>query len=45
MITYNLQKSIETAKRVMKRRNVEMTSADEKLFQKVFELTGQERKK
>jgi UDP-N-acetylglucosamine diphosphorylase/glucosamine-1-phosphate N-acetyltransferase len=45
MITYNLQKSIETAKRVMKRRNVEMTSGDEKLFQKIFELTEKERKK
>jgi UDP-N-acetylglucosamine diphosphorylase/glucosamine-1-phosphate N-acetyltransferase len=44
MITYSLQKSIETAKRVMKRRNVEMTSADEILFQKVFDLTGHERK-
>jgi len=29
----------------MKRRNVEMTPADEKLFQKVFEITGPERKK
>lgn len=43
MTTYNLQKSIETAKRVMKRRNMEMTLEDEKLFQKVFELTEQER--
>jgi UDP-N-acetylglucosamine diphosphorylase/glucosamine-1-phosphate N-acetyltransferase len=43
MTVYNLQKSIVTAKKVMKRRNVEMTPDDEALFQKVFELTEHER--
>jgi UDP-N-acetylglucosamine diphosphorylase/glucosamine-1-phosphate N-acetyltransferase len=40
---FDLQKSIETAKRAMIRRGVEMTAADEKLFKTVFELTEQER--
>jgi UDP-N-acetylglucosamine diphosphorylase/glucosamine-1-phosphate N-acetyltransferase len=44
LIEYNLQKSIETARKVMKRRNVEMTPEDEKLFQFVFEKTQHERK-
>jgi len=45
MIAYNLQKSIETARKVMKRRNFEMPPEDENLFKKVFELTEKEREK
>jgi UDP-N-acetylglucosamine diphosphorylase/glucosamine-1-phosphate N-acetyltransferase len=42
-VEFDLQKSIETAKRAMIRRGVEMTPADEKLFLTVFELTRHER--
>jgi UDP-N-acetylglucosamine diphosphorylase/glucosamine-1-phosphate N-acetyltransferase len=40
---YDLSKSIETAGKVMKRRNIEITAADAELFKKVFELTAHER--
>jgi len=45
MITYDLQKSIETAKVVMSRRKIEFTKADEEIFKTVFELTSNERQK
>jgi len=41
---YNFEKAVEVAKIVMKRRNVEFTSADEKLFKHVFEITSHLRK-
>ncbi len=43
--TYDLERSIEVAQRVMARRKVEFTSADEKVFKKVFELTKEERRR
>ncbi len=43
MTTYKLDKCMEVAKRVMARRDVEFTEADEKIFKTVFELTKDER--
>ncbi|HKI79711.1 MAG TPA: GlmU family protein [Ignavibacteriaceae bacterium] len=43
--TYKVEKSIETAAKVFKRRNKVMTEADDYLFRKIFELTEEERKK
>jgi len=42
---YNLEKAIEAAKKVMQRRNVEFTKADEKLLRFIFDFTSEERKK
>ena len=41
--TYHITKSLEVAKIVMKRRNIELTETEEKLLEKVFELTESER--
>lgn len=41
--TYDLEKSLEVARRVMERRNVTMSGADEQLLRKVFDLTRRER--
>ncbi len=43
--SYDLERSIEVAKRVMARRKIEMTGNDEKLFRKIFDLTKEERRK
>lgn len=43
--TYEVNKSIETARKVMARRNIKMSDTDEKLFQRIFELTDFERNK
>ncbi len=43
LTTYKLDKCMEVAKRVMARRDVEFTAADEKIFKTVFELTKGER--
>ncbi|HSD64231.1 MAG TPA: putative sugar nucleotidyl transferase [Ignavibacteriaceae bacterium] len=45
MVVYDVEKSIITAKTVMKRRNVNMTEADENLFKNVFNMTNSERQK
>ena len=42
-ITYDVEKSIEVAKKMMARRNKQMGNAEEKLFQKIFDLTNSER--
>ncbi|MBI1805435.1 MAG: GlmU family protein [Ignavibacteria bacterium] len=42
--TYQIDKSLETARRVMARRDVEMTSAYENLFRDVYRLTEVERR-
>lgn len=42
--TYNISKSIEVAKIVMKRRNVELSENEERLLHTVFEMTSIERK-
>ena len=41
---YNLEKALQVTKIAMKRRNKEMTCAEEQLFRKVFQLTEKERK-
>ncbi len=41
---HELEKAVATAKAVMQRREVPFTSAHEKLFKKIFELTKDERK-
>lgn len=43
--TYDIQRSIETAKRAMIRRDHIMTESDERLFKKIFDLTTKERRK
>jgi len=43
--TYDVERSIDVAKRVMARRKIEMTGAEEKLFRTIFDLTKEERKK
>jgi len=43
LTTYELNKSIQTAKIVFGRRNKEFTTADEKLLETVFNLTKEER--
>jgi len=45
METYDINKSIDTAGMVMQRRNVNMTKADESLFNNIFKITECERKK
>mgnify|MGYP001611856150 CR=1 FL=1 len=41
--TYDIEKSLNVARRVMVRRKIEMTNADEKLLRRVFEMTSGER--
>jgi UDP-N-acetylglucosamine diphosphorylase/glucosamine-1-phosphate N-acetyltransferase len=43
--TYDIQRSIETARRAMIRRDHVMTESDERLFKKIFDLTTKERRK
>ena len=43
-VTYVLEKAMDTAKKVMKRRKIEMSDAQEKLFEAIFELTEKERR-
>jgi UDP-N-acetylglucosamine diphosphorylase/glucosamine-1-phosphate N-acetyltransferase len=43
--TYRMDKAIQTAKIVLKRRNKELSSAEEDLFKKLFQLTENEREK
>lgn len=43
--TYNVDKALEVAKRVMARRNIPLTPIEEKVFRYVFEHTMEERKK
>ncbi|MBN2571778.1 MAG: GlmU family protein [Ignavibacteriales bacterium] len=43
--TYDLERSMEVAKKVMARRKVPFTEIDERLFRKVFDLTKDERRK
>jgi UDP-N-acetylglucosamine diphosphorylase/glucosamine-1-phosphate N-acetyltransferase len=44
LTTYDLDRSIEAAERVMQRRNVILTDIDKELFKTVFNLTVQERR-
>ncbi len=43
-VTYVLEKAVDTAMKVMKRRKIEMSSAQTKLFETIFKLTEEERK-
>ena len=43
MSVYDLERSLDVARRVMGRRNTVMSEVEEKVFRKVFELTQQER--
>jgi len=43
LTTYDLERSIEVAEKVMQRRNVNLTEIDKELFRKIFELTESER--
>jgi UDP-N-acetylglucosamine diphosphorylase / glucose-1-phosphate thymidylyltransferase / UDP-N-acetylgalactosamine diphosphorylase / glucosamine-1-phosphate N-acetyltransferase / galactosamine-1-phosphate N-acetyltransferase len=43
--TYDIHKSIETAKRVLARRDKQMPDSEEKMFLKIFDLTQKERRK
>lgn len=45
MEIYDVTKSIDTAKKVMQRREIKMTAADEKLFRSIFKMTENERRK
>lgn len=44
LTTYDIDRSIEVAERVMQRRNVKLSEIDKELFRKVFELTVNERR-
>ena len=41
---YEIEKSINTAKKVLQRRNIEMNNSEENLFRKIFELTKNEQR-
>ena len=43
--TYNIEKAINVAEKVMIRRNIELSEQEEKLFRKIFDLTSDERRK
>lgn len=43
--TYDLERSMDVAKRVMERRKVNFTDVDERVFRKVFDLTKEERRR
>jgi len=45
MTTYDIEKSLETAKRVVQRRNRTISETEEQLFRKVFDLTHKQRRK
>lgn len=43
--TYSIDRAIDVARRVMARRKIELTPAEDRLFRKIFELTAEERRK
>jgi UDP-N-acetylglucosamine diphosphorylase/glucosamine-1-phosphate N-acetyltransferase len=45
MDTYDIKKSIDTAGKVMQRRNISMTKIDESLFEAIYDFTKSERVK
>lgn len=45
IVTYDIEKSISTAAKVMQRRKINLTPADEDLFKYIFNLTEDDRKK
>jgi hypothetical protein len=44
-VTYDVAKSIETARRVLERRNMTLSEAEEQLFHYIFRITQGERRK
>ncbi len=44
LVIYKIGKAIEVAKRVMARRRIVLSDANERLFKKVFDMTAEERK-
>lgn len=45
LTTYNVDRAIDVARRVMARRKIELTATEEKLFRKIFDLTSEERRR
>lgn len=45
LTTYDLERGLEVARRVMERRKIHLSEADERLFRKVFDLTRESRRK
>lgn len=43
--TYNIEKAISVARKVMVRRKIALSDPEEKLFRKIFDLTSDERRK
>lgn len=43
--TFNADKAIDVARRVMLRRNIQLTAQEEQLFRTIFDLTSRERRK
>ncbi len=43
-ITYQIEKAIETAKKVMKRRNIDLSDIDLKILHKIYDLSDSQRK-
>jgi UDP-N-acetylglucosamine diphosphorylase/glucosamine-1-phosphate N-acetyltransferase len=43
LVSYRVEKAIEVARMVMKRRNIEMSEAAEQLFRNIFSMTNAER--
>lgn len=43
--SYNLDRAIDVARKVMIRRNITLSESEEKLFKKLFDLTSDERRK
>ena len=45
MTSYDVEKALDVAKRVMARRNIKLTEVEEKVFREIFDMTREERKK
>jgi UDP-N-acetylglucosamine diphosphorylase/glucosamine-1-phosphate N-acetyltransferase len=45
MTSYDVEKALDVAKRVMERRKIQLTDVEERVFRKVFDITKEERKK
>jgi UDP-N-acetylglucosamine diphosphorylase / glucose-1-phosphate thymidylyltransferase / UDP-N-acetylgalactosamine diphosphorylase / glucosamine-1-phosphate N-acetyltransferase / galactosamine-1-phosphate N-acetyltransferase len=45
MVAYDLDKCLDVARKVMARRKIQLTTAEERLLRTVFEMTGTEREK
>jgi hypothetical protein len=44
MSSYDVEKALDVAKRVMSRRSIKLTAVEEKVFRHIFEITRAERK-